>query len=63
LVESDAIKNLNVEIKEEVTENIDHKVTIDDFTHTTSSFSLWFKRRDKSKVILKTDQFSATSIY
>lgn len=29
---SDAIKNLNTEIKEEVTENIDHKITIDDFT-------------------------------
>jgi hypothetical protein len=24
--------NLNTEIKEEVTENIDHKITIDDFT-------------------------------
>jgi hypothetical protein len=31
-IESDAIKNLNIEIKEEVTENIDHKITIDDFT-------------------------------
>jgi hypothetical protein len=31
-IESDAIKNLNTEIKEEVTENIDHKITIDDFT-------------------------------
>ena len=30
---SDAIKkNLNTEIKEGVTENIDHKITIDDFT-------------------------------
>jgi hypothetical protein len=31
-IESDAIKNLNIEIEEEITENIDHKITIDDFT-------------------------------
>jgi hypothetical protein len=41
-IESDAIKNLNTEIKEEVTENIDHKITIDDFTHF-GSYRLWFK--------------------
>jgi hypothetical protein len=33
-IESDAIKKLNTEIKEEVTENIDHKITIDDFLNT-----------------------------
>ncbi|WP_016990275.1 phosphatase PAP2 family protein [Flavobacterium sp. ACAM 123] len=31
-IESDALKNINEEIKEEVIENIDHKITIDDFT-------------------------------
>jgi hypothetical protein len=31
-IESDAIKNLNIKIEEEITENIDHKITIDDFT-------------------------------
>jgi hypothetical protein len=41
LVLSDAIKNLNTEIKE-VTENIDHKITIDDFSIPTS-YRLWFK--------------------
>jgi hypothetical protein len=35
--------NLNTEIKEEVTENIDHKITIDDFTILTGSYRLWFK--------------------
>jgi hypothetical protein len=42
-IESDAIKNLNTEIKEEVTENIDHKITIDDFLNTYRSYRLWFK--------------------
>lgn len=40
-IESDAIKNLNVEIKEEVTENIDHKITIDDFTQYLPAASVY----------------------
>ncbi|SHG17103.1 PAP2 superfamily protein [Flavobacterium segetis] len=40
-IESDALKNLNVEIKEEVTENIDHKITIDDFTQYLPAASVY----------------------
>ena len=40
-IESDAIKNLNIEIKEEVNENIDHKLTIDDFTQYVPAASVY----------------------
>lgn len=40
-IESDALKNLNTEIKEEVNENIDHKITIDDFTQYLPAASVY----------------------
>lgn len=40
-IESDAIKNFNAEIKEEVNENIDHKITIDDFTQYLPAASVY----------------------
>jgi hypothetical protein len=40
-IESEAIKNLNTEIKEEVNENIDHKITIDDFTQYLPAVSVY----------------------
>jgi hypothetical protein len=54
-IESDAIKNLNTEIKEEVTENIDHKITIDDFTQYLPAATVYGLNAMgiKGKVILK----------
>lgn len=40
-IESDYIKNFNAEIKEEVTENIDRKITIDDFTQFLPAVSVY----------------------
>jgi hypothetical protein len=40
-IESDALKNINEEIKEEVIENIDHKITIDDFTQYLPAASVY----------------------
>jgi len=41
-IESDGLKDLNIEIKEEVTENIDKKFTIDDFSQYAPALAvLW----------------------
>ena len=40
-MESDWIKELNSEINEEVTENIDHKITIDDFSQYAPAASVY----------------------
>jgi hypothetical protein len=40
-IESDGIKNVNLEIKEEVNENIDKKITIDDFTQYLPAASVY----------------------
>lgn len=40
-IESDGIKNFNAEIKEEVNENIDKKITIDDFTQYVPAASVY----------------------
>lgn len=44
-IESDGLKFINSGIKEEVNENIDQKITIDDFSqYASSNYSLRFKR-------------------
>lgn len=40
-LESDQLKGFNTEIREEVTENIDHKVTIDDFSQFVPAASVY----------------------
>ncbi|WP_111306960.1 phosphatase PAP2 family protein [Confluentibacter sediminis] len=40
-IESDALKSINAEIKEEVNENIDEKVTIDDFAQYAPFMSVY----------------------
>ena len=40
-IESDGLKFINSGIKEEVNENIDRKITIDDFSIPTRCFCLW----------------------
>lgn len=43
-LESDFLKGINAEVKEEVTENIDHKLTIDDFSQYAPAASIYALR-------------------
>lgn len=40
-LESDQLKGFNTEIREEITENIDHKITIDDFSQYAPAASVY----------------------